>query len=344
MSDKKYFWLKLKRDFFKRHDIRIIEAMPNGKDYILFYLKLLCESVDHEGNLRFSEQIPYNEEMLATITNTNIDIVRCAIKIFTELEMMEILDDGTYFMNEVNRMIGFETDWAEKKRKQRDLPKLVNGSKRLNAEMMRLPDGSTRIIDEKRYGGNGMLVLDRSGGKCEMCGSSENVVIHHNNGYSNAPEDLICLFSKCHGIVHSEKNGGKCPPIVPQMSDKSIDKEIEKDKDKDKEIEKKRKKDRPLAEVLDDVPSIKNNEYLREAFLGFIEMRKKIKAPLTERALKMVVNEAYKLAYGDPTRMKVIVDQSTKNGWKDVYPLKNKEQAKESDNPFTDILREEGYL
>ena len=64
MSEKRYYWLKLPKDFFKRHDVRIIEAMPNGKDYILFYLKLLCESIDHEGNLRFSDQIPYNEEML----------------------------------------------------------------------------------------------------------------------------------------------------------------------------------------------------------------------------------------------------------------------------------------
>ena len=53
----RYYWLKLKRDFFKRHDIKIVEQMPNGKDYILFYLKLLCESVDHEGNLRFSDEI-----------------------------------------------------------------------------------------------------------------------------------------------------------------------------------------------------------------------------------------------------------------------------------------------
>ena len=103
---KKYFWLRLKRDFFKRHDIQIIESMENGKDYILFYLKLLCESVDHEGELRFSEQIPYNEQMLATITRTNIDIVRSAIKAFTGLHMMEVLDDGTLYMNEVQKMIG----------------------------------------------------------------------------------------------------------------------------------------------------------------------------------------------------------------------------------------------
>ena len=120
MADKKYYWLKLKRDFFKRHDIQIIEDMENGKDYILFYLKLLCESVDHEGHLRFSETIPYNEKMLSTITNTNIDIVRSAMKVFSELNMIEILDDDTIFMTECNKMLGCETYWAEQKRKQRE--------------------------------------------------------------------------------------------------------------------------------------------------------------------------------------------------------------------------------
>lgn len=120
MADsKKYYWLKLKRDFFKRHDIRIIETMPNGKDYVLFYLKLLLESVDHEGNLRFSDTIPYSPDMLSVITNTNVDIVRSALKIFSELNMVEILDDSTIFMSEVQRLIGFETSWAEKKRKFR---------------------------------------------------------------------------------------------------------------------------------------------------------------------------------------------------------------------------------
>ena len=120
MADsKKYYWLKLKRDFFKRHDIRIIEEMPNGKDYILFYLKLLLESVDHEGTLRFSDTIPYNEQMLSVITNTNVDIVKSAMKIFIDLNMIDILDDRTIYMTEVEKHIGSETSWAEKKRLQR---------------------------------------------------------------------------------------------------------------------------------------------------------------------------------------------------------------------------------
>ena len=133
MSEK-YYWLKLKKDFFKRHDIRIIEGLPNGKDYILFYLKLLCESIDHDGNLRFSDKIPYSEEMLATITYTNVDTVKQAVAIFTELGMMEIMDDGTYFMSEVQSMIGSETAWAEKKREYRNQQKLIGTQQPVTAE------------------------------------------------------------------------------------------------------------------------------------------------------------------------------------------------------------------
>ncbi|WP_051532780.1 phage replisome organizer N-terminal domain-containing protein [Lachnobacterium bovis] len=136
---KKYYWLQLKRDFFKRHDIQIIESMPNGKDYILFYLKLLCESVNHEGNLRFSDQIPYNEQMLSTITNTNVDVVRSAIKIFSELGMMEVMDDGTYFMREVQKMIGT----AKQDEKTRESTRL-----RVQAYRERKKQG---LLEENRY-------------------------------------------------------------------------------------------------------------------------------------------------------------------------------------------------
>ena len=116
MAVKKYYWLKLKRDFFKRHDIRIIESMPNGKEYVLFYLKLMMEAIDHNGALRFSDTIPYNEQMLSVITDTNIDIVRSAMKILRELNLVEMMDDSTLYVTETEKLIGSETEWAEKKR------------------------------------------------------------------------------------------------------------------------------------------------------------------------------------------------------------------------------------
>ena len=105
-ESKKYFWLRLKRDFFKRHDVQIIEGVPNGKEIILFYMKLMCESVDHEGKLRFSDEIPYTKEMLARITNTDSGIVDEAIETLMRLHMVEVLDDGTFYLNHVPKMIG----------------------------------------------------------------------------------------------------------------------------------------------------------------------------------------------------------------------------------------------
>lgn len=122
-DNKRFYWLKLDKDFFKKYNIRIVEKLPNGKDYLLFYLKLLCESTSHEGYLRFSATIPYNEEMLATITDTNIDIVRSAIKVFKELEMIRFLDDGTLYLEQVQKMIGSETGQTIRKREA----KLIEG-------------------------------------------------------------------------------------------------------------------------------------------------------------------------------------------------------------------------
>lgn len=144
MAEGKFYWLKLKKDFFKRHDIKIVKSMPNGKDYILFYMQLLLESIDHEGALRFSETIPYDENMLSTITDTNIDIVRSAMKIFTQLGMIEVLDDQTIYMCEVSKMIGSETAAAGRKRAQRerDAARLAAGN---DAETLRLTSNCDNV-------------------------------------------------------------------------------------------------------------------------------------------------------------------------------------------------------
>lgn len=119
-GSKRYYWLKLNENFFDREEIKVIESMENGKDYIIFYLKLLLKSIATEGTLRFRGIIPYTPEMLASITNTSIDTVRVAIDLFVKLGLMELWDDGTLFMVETQNMIGSETEWARRKRIQRN--------------------------------------------------------------------------------------------------------------------------------------------------------------------------------------------------------------------------------
>lgn len=118
-QERKKYWLKLDKNFLKSPQMKVIKNMPNGKDYIIFYLSLMLESVETVGHLRFTSLVPYNDEMLSSVTDTNIDIVRSAIKIFCELGMMQIFDDGTIFMTEVPKITGKECESAERVRKYR---------------------------------------------------------------------------------------------------------------------------------------------------------------------------------------------------------------------------------
>ncbi len=107
---KKYYWLKFHKDFFKRSDIRLIESMENGKEILLFYIKLLAESVDREGYLRINGEKPFDPVSLSIVTGTDERIVKSALKVFTDYRLTEVLEDGTIFMKEISAMTGGEND------------------------------------------------------------------------------------------------------------------------------------------------------------------------------------------------------------------------------------------
>jgi len=143
-QEKKKYWLKLDKNFLKNPQMKVIRNMPNGKDYIIFYLSLMLESVETVGHLRFTSLVPYNDEMLAAITETNVDIVRSAIKIFCELGLMQIFDDGTIFMPAVPKMTGKECESAERVRKYRDKLK-----EKEEVKLLQCNDDVTKSNDNK---------------------------------------------------------------------------------------------------------------------------------------------------------------------------------------------------
>ena len=97
MSDnKKYYWLKLKEDFFDDDTISWIEEQENGKEYCLFYLKLCLKSLKTNGILvRNVGQmlIPYDAKKLGEITNTPADTVMVAMKVFENVGLVQILEE-----------------------------------------------------------------------------------------------------------------------------------------------------------------------------------------------------------------------------------------------------------
>lgn len=121
----KLYWLKVKKDWFKRHDIKLLESFPNGNMYSHTYLKMLLESIDHEGNLRFSDDIPYDAFTLSVAINVDKTIIEELLPILIQYGMIKVFEDGTIFMNEVMTMVGSETDSAVRMREYRKPKKEV---------------------------------------------------------------------------------------------------------------------------------------------------------------------------------------------------------------------------
>jgi predicted phage replisome organizer len=120
MAEKKYYWLKLPRNFFGKHYIKILRAKENGELLVLFYMWMLTEAIDHKGRLRYSEDIPYDEEMLAEASGFALHIVTQALQQFTKLQLVITESDGTLFMPKSIEMVGSESASAQRVREYRE--------------------------------------------------------------------------------------------------------------------------------------------------------------------------------------------------------------------------------
>ncbi|WP_271017579.1 phage replisome organizer N-terminal domain-containing protein [Streptococcus agalactiae] len=118
-DNKKYYYLKLKENFFESDEAIILESMPDGYIYSNILLKLYLRSLKNDGLLMFNNLIPYNAQMLATITRHQVGTVEKAIQIFRDLQLIEILDNGAIYMKNIQNFVGKSSTEADRIRKLR---------------------------------------------------------------------------------------------------------------------------------------------------------------------------------------------------------------------------------
>ena len=120
MSDnRKYYYLKLKENYFDDDSIVLLESMQDGVLYSNILLKLYLKSLKHGGRLQLDEDIPYTAQMIATITRQQIGTVERALQIFLKLGLVEVLESGTFYMSNIELLIGQSSTEAERKRAAR---------------------------------------------------------------------------------------------------------------------------------------------------------------------------------------------------------------------------------
>ncbi|WP_059361911.1 phage replisome organizer N-terminal domain-containing protein [Veillonella tobetsuensis] len=120
MSDnKKYYYLRLKDNFFDSDELKILESMKDGYLYSNILLKLYLRSLKNDGKLVFNDRIPYSAEMLASVTGHKVGTIKQALSIFKNLGLIDIFDNGAIYMLDIQNFIGRGSSEADRKREYR---------------------------------------------------------------------------------------------------------------------------------------------------------------------------------------------------------------------------------
>ena len=120
MSDnKKYYYIKLKDNYFDQDNIRVLESVPNGHTYSLIVVKLYLKATKYGGQLTMTVSIPYSVDTvntLASVISHDVAHVKEAIRMAVELDLISILDSGEMWMTEIQNLIGQSSSEGDRKR------------------------------------------------------------------------------------------------------------------------------------------------------------------------------------------------------------------------------------
>ena len=120
MSDnRKYYYLKLKENFYNSETMVILESMQDGLLYSNLLLKMYLMSLKSGGILMLNDHLPHTPQTIATFTRHQVGTVERALKVFLEFGLVEILTDGAYYMTDIQLLIGQSSTEGERKRRAR---------------------------------------------------------------------------------------------------------------------------------------------------------------------------------------------------------------------------------
>lgn len=126
-ENKKYYYLKLKEDFFFSGEVLIIEKMPEGMIYSNILLKLYLLSLKFNGFLKLNDNVSYTPIMLSSITGHQVGTIEKALELFLKLGLIIECADSTIYMANIEDMVGKSSTEADRKRLARAEVKRLGG-------------------------------------------------------------------------------------------------------------------------------------------------------------------------------------------------------------------------
>lgn len=130
-ESKKYYWIKLKTDFFDQDTIDFLMGQENGAEYVVIYQMLMLKTAQQGGYLgtKMAEvRIPYDIKKIVRDTKYfDYDTVTIALELFKKLGLVYEESNHILKLAGAEQLVGSESKWAEKKRIYRDSQRTIQG-------------------------------------------------------------------------------------------------------------------------------------------------------------------------------------------------------------------------
>lgn len=120
MSGKRYYWLKLKDDFFTSKRVKKLRAMAGGDTYLIIYLKMQLLAMKSEGILKWTGLEEKFTDELALDLDESPENVAVTLMYLLKTGLAETSDSINFFFPYAVENVGSETSAAERMRKMRE--------------------------------------------------------------------------------------------------------------------------------------------------------------------------------------------------------------------------------
>lgn len=149
MANKRYYWLKLKTDFFLQPKIRKMRSLENGSDLTIIYLKMQLLSIENEGVIYLEGLEDSIESELELLIDENVELIKKTIDFLKRYKLLEIISNDELHLLETKESIGSECNSTERVRKHREKKKMLQCNNTVTDIKQQVTNSNTEIEIEK---------------------------------------------------------------------------------------------------------------------------------------------------------------------------------------------------
>lgn len=256
MANKRFYWLKLQKDFFKSKEMKKLRRLAGGDTYTIIYLKLQLLSLENNGFLYFDNIEDSFIEELALEIDEDSDNVKFTVLFLTKVGLIEEVEQDIIKLPEVVKNTGSETQSTIRARRSR-------------LKTLQCNTDATQIQ--------------------RVCNKNAT------------PEKELEKELEIREKIKEKPKGFQRYPFIESFF-------IDKFKEYPENVEK--------------------------AIREHMELRDKQKCSKTERAIKSYLENLKKLSGGQFLQMVEILHQSSDNGWKGLFKLKEENKKKINESSY----------